>query len=196
MRYRFLIDTYETERLKVASVWSMFRDEDLPRRPNPTDRRGRSVREHMVHQCVSENNWFRSMLGIDVNALPLPAPENRMGFISQYAEDSLRRLEALRAKDDAWWEEEVQFFDVPRSRAWVMVRRIAHTAHHRGQQMAMLRMLGRDVHSNYGPTADTGGLAQNGARVVYAYADMENLLRDGAKAALPGPGANPPGERP
>jgi uncharacterized damage-inducible protein DinB len=27
------------------------------------------------------------------------------------------------------------------SRAWVMVRRIAHTAHHRGQQMAMLRML-------------------------------------------------------
>ena len=39
-----------------------------------------------------------------------------------------------------------------------MTRRIAHTAHHRGQQMAMLRMLGRDPHSNYGPTAHTGEL--------------------------------------
>jgi hypothetical protein len=37
-----------------------------------------------------------------------------------------------------------------------MLRRLTHTAHHRGQQMAMLRMLGRDLHSNYGPTADTG----------------------------------------
>ena len=39
----------------------------------------------------------------------------------------------------------------------------------RGQQMALLRMLGRDVHSNYGPTADTGGLMQNQARTIYAY---------------------------
>jgi len=36
------------------------------------------------------------------------------------------------------------------------LRRIAHTSHHRGQQMAMLRMLGREVFSVYGPTADTG----------------------------------------
>ena len=30
MRYEFLIETYETERLKVLSVWSEFKDEDLP----------------------------------------------------------------------------------------------------------------------------------------------------------------------
>jgi uncharacterized damage-inducible protein DinB len=53
-------------------------------------------------------------------------------------------------------EEEVAFFDVPRSRAWIVVRCIAHTSHHRGQQMARLRMFGGDVYSNYGPTADTG----------------------------------------
>jgi len=35
MRYRFLVDTYETERLKVVSVWGMFRDEDLSFRPTP-----------------------------------------------------------------------------------------------------------------------------------------------------------------
>ena len=33
MRYGFLVETYETERLKVLGVWSMFRDEDLPVRP-------------------------------------------------------------------------------------------------------------------------------------------------------------------
>ena len=199
MRYQFLIDSYETERLKVASVWSMFRDDDLPARPHASDGRGRSVLEQMVHQCVSENNWFRSMLGIDVGAPPLPAEESRLGFIARYAEDSLRRLEALRRQPEEWWEEEVTFFDSPRSRAWVMVRRIAHTAHHRGQQMAMLRMWNRDLHSNYGPTADTGGLAQNGARVIYAYESMDALLdgeaAGGRKSALPGPGQKPVTER-
>ena len=48
MRYQFLIDTYQTERLKVLSVWSMFGDADLEVRPHPTDPRGRSVREQMV----------------------------------------------------------------------------------------------------------------------------------------------------
>ncbi len=49
-----------------------------------------------------------------------------------------------------------------------MVRRMTHTSHHRGQLMAMLRMLGREVHSNYGPTADTGGLMANHAPTIYA----------------------------
>ena len=49
MNYDFLVSTYQTERLKVLSVWSMFRDEDLNTRPHPADRRGRSVREQMLH---------------------------------------------------------------------------------------------------------------------------------------------------
>jgi len=158
MDYRFLVDTYETERLKVLSVWGMFLDQDLSFRPHPTDPRGRSVLEQMQHQCLSENAWFCSMLGIDVGAPPLPPEQTKAGFVLQYSQDSSKRLAALKAKQDSgWWEEEVEFFDVKRSRAWIMVRRIAHTSHHRGQQMAMLRMLGRDVYSNYGPTADTGG---------------------------------------
>jgi uncharacterized damage-inducible protein DinB len=193
MRYGFLVDTYETERLKVLAMWSEFADGDLPVRPRPQasdDARGRSVLEHMVHQCMSENAWFVKMLGIDVGAPPLPQAETRQEFMRRYAEDSGRRLAALRAKDEAWWEEEVAFFDVRRSRAWVMVRRIAHTAHHRGQQSALLRMIGRALHSNYGPTADTGGLPQDGAPTIYAYPSVEALLegeaRGGAKAALPG----------
>src|SRR3954452_23774487 len=133
MRYDFLIDTYETERVKVVSAWSMFTDQDLPIRPHPSDIRGRSVHEHMVHQCVSEEIWFRTMLGIDVGAPPLPEQEVRLEFIRRYEEDSGNRLAALRSKDEAWWEGDTTFFDVRRSRASVMTRRIAHTAHHRGQ---------------------------------------------------------------
>jgi uncharacterized damage-inducible protein DinB len=200
MRYAFLIETYATERLKVASAWSEFRDDDLPVRPRKSDPRGRSVHEQMVHQCVSEDLWFRNMLGIDVGAPPLPKHETRLEFIKRYAEDSGKRLASLEKKGEAWWEEDVKFFDVQRSRAWVMTRRIAHTSHHRGQVMAMLRMLGRDVHSIYGPTADTGGLMQNHAPTIYAYPNLEALLTGeitaGTKAALPGAGGKAVTERP
>jgi uncharacterized damage-inducible protein DinB len=196
MRYEFLIDTYATERIKVLSTWSMFHDANLHARPHPADARGRNALEHMVHQCMSEDGWFKDMLGIDVSAPPLPSVESRLGFIRRYAGDSLQRLERLKCQADEWWEEDTRFFDVPRSRAWVVVRRVAHTAHHRGQQTALLRMLGRDLHSNYGPTADTGGLARNGGRTVYAYPDLDALLGDGVKAVLPGTGAKPPTERP
>lgn len=196
MRYAFLIESYETERIKVVSVWSEFGDQDLEVRPRQDDARGRSVREQMVHQCVSEDLWFRNMLGIDVGAAPLPASETRWDFVKRYVEDSGKRLAALKAKDEGWWEEPTRFFDVPRSRAWVMVRRMTHTSHHRGQLMAMLRMLGREVHSNYGPTADTGGLMANHAPTIYAYASLEELLRGGEKAKLPGTGGKAVTERP
>ena len=200
MRYDFLVDTYETERVKVVSVWSEFRDADLPARPRQGDPRGRSVHEQMVHQCVSEDLWFRNMLGIDVGAPPLPEQETRLGFMERYAEDSAKRLAALREKLEPWWEEEANFFDVLRSRAWIMTRRMTHTSHHRGQVMAMLRMLGHDLHSNYGPTADTGGLMQNHAPTIYAYPSLDALFKGeaagGAKAPLPGASGPPVTERP
>jgi len=200
MRYTFLVETYATERVKVVSVWSEFRDEDLPVRPREGDPRGRSVHEQMVHQCVSEDLWFRNMLGIDVGAPPLPKQEVRLEFMKCYAEDSGKRLAALQGKDDLWWEADTKFFDVPRSRAWVMTRRMTHTSHHRGQLMGMLRMLGRELHSNYGPTADTGGLMQNHAPTIYAYGSLPALLAGesvgGKKAGLPVGGGKVVTERP
>lgn len=200
MQYDFLVESYASERMKVLSVWSEFKDEDLTVRPNPTDPRGRNVHEQMVHQCISEDLWFRNMLGIDVHAPPLPARETRLEFIERYAEDSGKRLATLRQTDERWWEEQTKFFDVERSRAWVMTRRLTHTSHHRGQQMAMLRMLGRDLHSTYGPTADTGGLMQNRAPTIYAYATLELLMTEekhgGAKSALPGADGKAVTERP
>jgi hypothetical protein len=140
------------------------------------------------------------MLDIDVGAPPLPNHESRLGFMLRYADHSGKRLAAMRGKGETWWEGETTFFDVLRSRAWVLTRRIAHTAHHRGQQLALLRMLGRDVHSNYGPTADTGGLMQDHAATIYAYRSLEALFEGeangGRKTTLPGSGGKPVTERP
>lgn len=64
----------------------------------------------------------------------------------------------------------------------------------------MLRMLAHDLHSNYGPTADTGGLMQNHAPTIYAYPSLEALLQSeagaGHKAVLPGTGGKAVTERP
>jgi hypothetical protein len=109
MRYEFMVETYETERVKVVSMWSKFRDEDLEFRPKLDDPRGRSVREQMIHQCVSEDLWFRTMLAIDVGAPPSPGTETRLEFMKRYAEHSAIRLAALRAKDESWWESETTF---------------------------------------------------------------------------------------
>lgn len=200
MIYNFLVETYETERIKTLSVWAMFQDEDLPIRPHKEDLRGRSVHEQLVHQCVSENLWFTTMLRIDVKAPPLPGQESRQKFIKRYAEDSGKRLAALEEKGQVWWQEIVSFFEVLRSRAWTMTRRLTHTAHHRGQLTELLRMLKRDLHSTYGPTADTGGLMQNHAPTIYAHESIEQLLETkssgSAKTPLPGPGDKPPTERP
>lgn len=193
-RYAFLVDTYATEIEKVLSVWSMADDGDLDLRPRPGDRRGRTLREHMVHQCASEDGWFRSMFGIRTVEQPLPAASARLAFLQHYADGAARRLQSLRGGDDAWWETVVAFFGTERPRTWIMVRRIAHTAHHRGQQTALLRALGRPLHSTYGPTADTGGLAKDQPPVVYPYADVPTLLREeaGARQKLPLP---PPVDR-
>ncbi|HXO19199.1 MAG TPA: DinB family protein [Thermoanaerobaculia bacterium] len=196
-RYDFLLDTYDTERLKTLSVWSSFADADLRFRPAP---RARTPHEQMVHQCVSEDLWMKGMLGIDLGEPPLPPEETRLEFIRRYAAVSARRLEALRAEPEPWFEEPTRFFDVERSRAWVLTRRIAHTAHHRAQLTVYLRLLGRDLHSTYGPTADTGGLFQNQAPVIYRYGSVDELLQaeaaGGAPRPLPGPGAKSPTERP
>ncbi len=135
-----------------------------------------------------------------MGAPPLPREETRLEFMKRYAEDSGKRLTALREKPESWWEEDTQFFDVRHLRVWVMTRRLTHTSHHRGQLIAMLRMLGHDWHSNYGPTADTGGLMQDHAPTIYAYSSLDALLKSdangGSKAALPGAHGKPVTERP
>ncbi len=185
MRYAFLVETYRTERLKTLGVWAQIPDDRLHWR---AEARARTPLEHMVHQCQSEHAWMTGMLGIEIERPALPDPETRAQFIAHYAASAADRLAALEQKPDAWFEEEIAFFDVRRSRAWILTRRVTHTAHHRGQLTAAIRSWGLPLYSTYGPTADTGGLPKNGASVIY---------RGEAEAPpLPGPGLLGPTERP
>lgn len=157
--YAFLLDAYETEALKIAGIWLAFPADSLAFRPAP---KSRTVLEQMEHQVHSEGRWMSTMLGIDAGD-PDPAEKTVRGFVEQYRGDSMRRLEILRSKPDEWWRGSAQFFDVPRSRAWIFLRRLNHSTHHRGQLIVYLRILGLRVPSVYGPTADTDG------RVVYQF---------------------------
>jgi len=148
---------------------------------------------------MSEDAWMKSMLGITVSRAVLPAQETRLAFLEHYAAVSEERLASLAGKSERWFEETAQFFEVPRSRAWILVRRFTHSAHHRGQLTAYVRSWGQPLYSTYGPTADTGGLPRDGAKVLYCYRSVEELLagesRGGVRPPLPGSSTAPPTER-
>jgi uncharacterized damage-inducible protein DinB len=184
--FDFLLDTYDSERLKTLSVWSAFTDADFEFRPAV---RIRTPHEHLVHQCMSEDAWMKNMLGIDTGHPALPQIETRPEFIRHYASLSAERLSRLREKPEEWWRETTRFFEVDRSRSWIMLRRLTHSAHHRAQLVVYLRLLGRPVYSTYGPTADTGGLPVNKAPTIY------RPYQDASGPALSGPIGNPT-ERP
>ena len=104
--YDFLVDTYRTERLKTLSVWSQIPDAQMRFRPEP---RARTPLEHMVHQCMSEDAWMKSMLGITVSRAVLPAQETRLAFLEHYAAVSEERLASLAGKSERWFEETASF---------------------------------------------------------------------------------------
>lgn len=158
-RYSFLLDTYETEILKIATIWSAFPESKLEFRPAP---KSRSVLEQFEHQVQSEGRWMKMMMGLETGD-PNPPQRTKPAFIEKYCGDAQKRLAMMRKKPEAWWEEPTAFFDVTRSRAWVMTRRMTHSSHHRGQLIVYLRLLDIKVPSVYGPTADTDG------KVIYSF---------------------------
>jgi len=192
-RYDFLVETYRTERLKTLSVWAQVPDDRMRER---AEHRARTPLEHMVHQCLSEDGWMRTMLGIDIGRDALPADEARDAFIAHYGACSADRLVTLEGLPEIWFEAETQFFEERRSRAWVLTRRCLHSAHHRGQLNAAIRAWGRPLYSTYGPTADTGGLPKNGARTIYRGDTADPAGAHGGVPALPGTGQSPVTERP
>lgn len=148
-----VLDTYASETNKVASVWSAFDDADLAFRPHA---RSSTVADILKHQLLSERRFFGEFLELPEPAPSevLPAPLTTRSARERLVLLARPRLAFLAAQPAAWWRTRVRFFDVERERAWIVWRRVLHTAHHRTQLTVYLRMLERAVPPTYGPTAD------------------------------------------
>jgi len=147
------LDTYASETNKVGAVWSRFGDADLDYRPHPA---ASTLGDIVRHQLLSERRFFGEFLELAEVPAPevLPSPFSVGAAVARHLELARPRLGQLAAQPEAWWTEEVGFFDVRRTRAWVFWRRVLHTAHHRTQLTVYLKLLDRPVPATYGPTAD------------------------------------------
>ena len=150
---RHRLDVYASELNKVASVWRAFEDGLLGYKPHP---RSTSVADIFKHELLSGRRFFGEFLGLPEPdaATVVPAPITVDASIAKLAELASARLPRLATEPRTWWDEQVRFFDVERTREWVFWRRVLHTAHHRTQLTMYLRLLDRPVPPIYGPTAD------------------------------------------
>lgn len=166
--FQNLLDTYASETSKVVSVWREFRPEDMAFKPAE---RSSSVLDIMKHQLLSERRFFAEFIGLsgepEAGAI-LPQQLIPAELWRRNEELCKPRLERMAGLDEQWWLEVVPFFDVRRQRIWVFWRRVLHTAHHRTQLSVYLRLLGRKVPSNYGPTADVTWQGADPTRSVEA----------------------------
>jgi uncharacterized damage-inducible protein DinB len=151
--FQHVLDTYASETNKVISVWRCFAESDMSFRPHP---RSKMVIEIMKHQLLSERRFFGEFLGVPEPppTQVLPARETLQDYRTRMRELALPRLSFLATQTEAWWLEEVPFFDVVRQRIWIFWRRVLHTCHHRTQLTMYLRALNKAVPATYGPTAD------------------------------------------
>ena len=151
--FQHMLNTYASETNKVISVWRCFDSPDMSFRPHA---RSKPVIEIMKHQLLSGRRFFGEFMGLPEPppAELLPGSESPRDYWMRMQELAYPRLKFLAHQNEAWWLEEVPFFDVVRQRIWVFWRRVLHTCHHRTQLTVYLRMLNKPVPSTYGPTAD------------------------------------------
>lgn len=151
--FQHLLNTYASETNKVVSVWREFSADEMPFRPHP---RSSTVEDILKHQLLSERRFFGEFLGLPepTAAQVLPEGKRPEDYWNRLRELALPRLRFLAGQADDWWLEVVPFFDVRRERVWIFWRRVLHTAHHRTQLTVYLRLIGKEVPSTYGPTAD------------------------------------------
>ena len=151
--FQHLLDSYASETNKVVSVWRCFSAEDTSFQPHA---RSKTVLEIMKHQLLSERRFFGEFMGVPEPPASqvLPSHETPEDYIRRMQELAEPRLAFFANQTEAWWLEQIPFFDVTRERIWVFWRRVLHTCHHCTQLTIYLRLMNKSVPSTYGPTAD------------------------------------------
>lgn len=161
------LDVYASEVNKLASVWLAFDDGVIAYKPHP---KSTAVGDIFKHELLSARRFFGEFLGLHEPeaAAVLPPVITVDACVSRLKQCAAERLTQLAPQPRSWWDAQVKFFDVERSRTWVFWRRILHSAHHRTQLTVYLRLLDRPVPSIYGPTADVSWSGADPTRSVEA----------------------------
>ena len=146
-----------------------------------------------MHQLTSEDGWMQRARRGSVTGLPvLPATETRLAFLEHYAEALERRLgvppgqaRPLLSGRGTGLLRRAPLPRLGRPPAASPTRRNTRPA-----PTICLRLLGRELYSTYGLTADTGGLATQGAEVIgTATIGRGRRWTPSARAARPAPAA-------
>jgi uncharacterized damage-inducible protein DinB len=154
--FQHVVTTYASETNKTASMWQAVPDDLLDFKPHE---KTNTIRTILTHQLLSERRFFAQFVGTEeppVSEL-LPAGESppAQAYIDKYVSLARRRLPQFARATAAWWLGEMPFFGgLRRQRIWTFWRRVLHTAHHRTQVQAWLRLAGRHVPAIYGPSGD------------------------------------------
>jgi uncharacterized damage-inducible protein DinB len=154
--FQHLVTTYASETNKTASMWRAIPEDLLEFRPHE---KTNTVRAILEHQILSERRFFAQFVGTDEPPASelLPSGERPAvsAYLDRYVDLARGRLPQLASADAGWWLEERAFFGgLKRQRIWSFWRRVLHTGHHRTQIQTWLRLAGRHVPANYGPSGD------------------------------------------
>ena len=105
-----MLDTYASETNKVITVWRCFDLSAMSFRPHP---RANTVHDILKHQLLSERCFFSEFMTVpEPPALEvLPTGENPQDYWMRMRELAHPRLAFLAVQTEAWWLEEVPFFD-------------------------------------------------------------------------------------
>ncbi len=155
--FQHVVETYASETNKTAAMWRAIPDDLLGFTPHP---KCNPLRTILVHQLLSERRFFAQFVGttepeVDTLLPPGDAPP-AAAYVERYVALARLRLPQFAAATADWWLGEMPFFGgLKRQRIWTFWRRVLHTAHHRTQVQAWLRLGGAAlVPAIYGPSAD------------------------------------------
>jgi uncharacterized damage-inducible protein DinB len=154
--FQHVVSTYASETNKTASIWRAVPAELLDFKPHE---KTNAIRTILVHQLLSERRFFAQFVGTHEppveELLPAGATPTVQDYIDKYLWLARARLPQFAGATAEWWMGEMPFFGgLRRQRMWTFWRRVLHTAHHRTQVQAWLRLAGQHVPAIYGPSGD------------------------------------------
>jgi uncharacterized damage-inducible protein DinB len=150
-----LLQAWEHEHASTVRCIAAAPDARLDLKPHE---KSMSLHRLCWHIPEAERFFVVRCLGLEPpgpDPVPKDAPPATVaGIVEAFERSHASLVAAVRARDEAWLAEVVEFFGMHLPRARVADVMIRHEIHHRGQLSVYLRLAGARVPGVYGPSAD------------------------------------------